>query len=163
VLLTTIGRRTGKQHTTPVFHLQDGERIILCNVTSGGERANPWTLNLRAHPLARVQLGAQVRTYRARAATEAELERYWPQLLRVWPAYERFYRQGGRRRCSCSTPPPRSSPNRRNRARPEASLRDPTPPSGSSRPNREMGVALLQELADLGNSWLGGGSRSRGS
>ena len=50
-----------------------------------------------AHPLARVQLGAHVRTYRARAATEAELERYWPQLLRVWPAYERFYRQGGRR------------------------------------------------------------------
>jgi F420H(2)-dependent quinone reductase len=97
VLLTTIGRRTGKQHTTPVFHLQDGERIILCNVTPGGERANPWTLNLRAQPLARVQLGGQVRTYRARAATPVELERYWPQLLRVWPAYERFYRQGGRR------------------------------------------------------------------
>jgi hypothetical protein len=37
------------------------------------------------------------RTYWARAATEAELERYWPQLLRVWPAYERFYEQGGRR------------------------------------------------------------------
>jgi F420H(2)-dependent quinone reductase len=97
VLLTTIGRRTGKERTTPVFHLQDGERVILCNVTPGGERPNPWTLNLRAHPLARVQLGAQVRTYRARAATEAELERYWPQLLRVWPAYERFYEQGGRR------------------------------------------------------------------
>ena len=48
-------------------------------------------------PLARVQLGGQVRTYRARAATPVELERYWPQLLRVWPAYERFYRQGGRR------------------------------------------------------------------
>jgi deazaflavin-dependent oxidoreductase (nitroreductase family) len=97
VLLTTIGRRTGNQHTTPVFHLQDGERIILCNVTPGGERPNPWPLNLRAQPLARVQLGAQVRTYRARAATEAELERYWPQLIQVWPAYERFYRQGGRR------------------------------------------------------------------
>jgi deazaflavin-dependent oxidoreductase (nitroreductase family) len=97
VLLTTTGRRTGKQHTTPVFHLQDGERVILCNVTPGGERPNPWTLNLRAHPLARVQLGAKVRTYRARAATEAELERYWPQLVRVWPAYERFYQQGGRR------------------------------------------------------------------
>jgi hypothetical protein len=27
----------------------------------------------------------------------AVLERYWPQLVRVWPAYERFYRQGGRR------------------------------------------------------------------
>jgi F420H(2)-dependent quinone reductase len=97
VLLTTIGRRTGNQHTAPVFHLQDGERVILCNVTPHGERANPWTLNLRAQPLARVQLGAQVRTYRARAATPVELERYWPQLVRVWPAYERFYREGGRR------------------------------------------------------------------
>ena len=97
VLLTTTGRHTGKQHTTPVFHLQDGERLILCNVTPKGERPNPWTLNLRAHPRARVQLGAQVRTYRARAATEAELARCWPQLIRVWPAYARFYRQGGRR------------------------------------------------------------------
>src|SRR4029450_10940941 len=41
VLLTTIGRRTGNQHTTPVFHLQDGERIILGNVTPHGQRANP--------------------------------------------------------------------------------------------------------------------------
>src|SRR4029434_6126158 len=87
----------GEQHTATVFHLQDGERFILCNVTPHGERANPWTLNLRAQPLARVQLGAQVRTYRARAATPVELERYWPQLVRVWPAYERFYRQGGPR------------------------------------------------------------------
>ena len=97
VLLTTIGRRTGNQHTIPVFHLQDGERVILCNVTPHGERANPWVLNLRAQPLARVQLGGQVRTYRARPATTVEVERYWPQLLRVWPAYERFYREGGRR------------------------------------------------------------------
>ena len=42
VLLTTTGRRTGHQHTTPVFHLQDGQRVILCNVTPGGERPNPW-------------------------------------------------------------------------------------------------------------------------
>lgn len=97
VLLTTTGRRTGQQHTTPVFHLQDGERVILCNVTPGGERPNPWPLILRAQPLARVQLGAEVRTYRARAATDAELARYWPQLIQVWPAYERFWRQGGRR------------------------------------------------------------------
>lgn len=97
VLLTTRGRRTGRERTTPVFHLQDGERVVLCNVTPAGERVNPWTLNLRAHPVARVQLGADIRTYRARAATQAELERYWPQLIRIWPAYQRFWQQGGRR------------------------------------------------------------------
>ncbi len=47
--------------------------------------------------MAQVQIGSQSRTYRAREATPAELEGYWPQLVSVWPAYERFYRQGGQR------------------------------------------------------------------
>jgi F420H(2)-dependent quinone reductase len=50
VLLTTTGRRTGTNRTTPVFHLRDGERVVLCNVNPGFERPNPWTLNLRATP-----------------------------------------------------------------------------------------------------------------
>lgn len=97
VLLTTTGRRTGTERTTPVFHLRDGERVVVCNVNPGFERPNPWTLNLRAHPVARVQIGPEARTYRAREATPAELERYWPKLVEVWPAYERFYQRGGRR------------------------------------------------------------------
>ena len=48
LLLTTIGCRTGRAHTTPVFYLRDGERLILCNVSPGFEQPNPWTLNLRA-------------------------------------------------------------------------------------------------------------------
>jgi deazaflavin-dependent oxidoreductase (nitroreductase family) len=96
-LLTTTGRRTGSERTTPVFHLRDGERVVLCNVRPASEHANPWTLNLRAHPMARVQIGSQTRTYRAREATPAELAGYWPQLVSVWPAYERFYHQGGQR------------------------------------------------------------------
>jgi F420H(2)-dependent quinone reductase len=50
LLLCTIGRRTGRIRTTPVFYLRDSERLVVCNVTPDSERANPWALNRRAHP-----------------------------------------------------------------------------------------------------------------
>lgn len=62
-LLTTIGRRTGRVHTTPVFYLRDGARLVLCNVNPGFERPNPWMLYLRAHPRAEVQMGKAHGTY----------------------------------------------------------------------------------------------------
>jgi deazaflavin-dependent oxidoreductase (nitroreductase family) len=78
LLLTTVGRRTGQERTVPVFYLRDGNRLIICNVNPGFERPNPWPLNLRAHPLARVQVGSVGATYHAREATADEVEQYWP-------------------------------------------------------------------------------------
>ena len=97
LLLTTTGRRTGKEHTTPLFYLRDDERLIICNVNPGFERPNPWTLNLRAHPLVRVQIGREVRIYLAREATEEKLGRYWPRLVEIWPAYQTHYDRRGQR------------------------------------------------------------------
>jgi deazaflavin-dependent oxidoreductase (nitroreductase family) len=97
LLITTTGRRTGREHTIPVFYLHDGNRIVICNVNPGFEHPNPWTLNLRAHPVARVRIGATTDTYHARVATEQEVERYWPRLVALWPAYQAFYQRGGAR------------------------------------------------------------------
>ena len=97
LLLTTTGRRTGAQRTVPVFYLRDGDRLVVCNVNPGFERPNPWTLNLRAEPRARVQVGRTVLDVVAWAATEAELDRFRPRLVEVWPAYREFHRRGGAR------------------------------------------------------------------
>lgn len=97
LLLTTIGRKSGVPHTTPVFYLRDGKKVILCNVNPGFERPNPWTLNLRAHPLVQAQIGAQRGHYRAREATAEELARYWPQLIALWPAYAQHFARSGQR------------------------------------------------------------------
>jgi F420H(2)-dependent quinone reductase len=97
LLLTTTGRRTGKARTVPVFYLRDGDRLVVCNVNPGFERPNPWTLNLRARPHAKVQIGRETTGVRARAASEHELARYWPQLTQIWPAYQAFYDKGGNR------------------------------------------------------------------
>ncbi len=97
VLLTTTGRRTGKARTVPLLYLRDGDRLVVCNVNPGFERPNPWVLNLRAEPHAHVQLGRSTISVRARPASADELDRYWPQLTRIWPAYQAFYDKGGER------------------------------------------------------------------
>lgn len=97
LLLTTRGRRTGKDHTNPVFYVADGERLVICNVNPGFEHPNPWTLNLHANPLARVQVGQEKRAYRARKATSDEVERYWPRLVETWPAYQTHYNRSRER------------------------------------------------------------------
>ncbi len=97
LLLTTVGRRTGKARTVPLLYIRDGDRLVVCNVNPGFERPNPWILNLRAEPHAQVQIGRATTSMRARSASERELDRYWPQLTKMWPAYQAFYDNGGKR------------------------------------------------------------------
>jgi deazaflavin-dependent oxidoreductase (nitroreductase family) len=97
LLLTTTGRRSGQARTTPVFYVRDGARIVICNVQAESERPSPWPFNLRANPVARVQVGAVRGVYRAHEATPEETERYWPRLLRNWPANREFYARTGAR------------------------------------------------------------------
>ncbi len=97
LLLTTKGRRTGKERTTPVFYLRDGEAVVICNVRPKTERTNPWVINLRSHPVARLQIGRDTAQYQAREATDEEIKRLWPRLIELWPAFKVHYEHGGRR------------------------------------------------------------------
>ena len=41
---------------------------------NGSERTNPWIVNLRANPAARLQIGRKSGLYHARQASEAEIQ-----------------------------------------------------------------------------------------
>jgi len=97
LLLTTKGRLTGKDRTVPVYYLRDKNRVIICNVNPGFERTNPWVINLRAHPIARLQIGSELAEYHAREATDTEISIYWPQLLNIWPAYGSHFEKSHQR------------------------------------------------------------------
>jgi F420H(2)-dependent quinone reductase len=95
LLLTTTGRRTGRQRTVPVFFLRDGDRYVLCNVRPPRERVNPWVLNVLANPGVRLTVRRRTLDGRARRADRSEADRYWPELVRLWPAYRSFRDAGG--------------------------------------------------------------------
>lgn len=97
LLLTTIGRRTGLERTVPLLYLRIDDLLVVCNVNPGFERTNPWVLNLRAQPHALVQVRRERFPVVAREATTEELDDYWPQLTKLWPAYQKFFDQGGKR------------------------------------------------------------------
>lgn len=97
LLLTTRGRRTGKDRTIPVFYLHYGDGVVICNVRPESERINPWVINLRSHPVAQLQIGEEKGHYQARQATADEVDYLWRQLIKVWPPFKVHYEHGGQR------------------------------------------------------------------
>jgi deazaflavin-dependent oxidoreductase (nitroreductase family) len=98
LLLTTRGRRTGRDRTTPVIYLRDGDSFVVSSEDFGQqERRAAWPRNLEAHPRAKIQIESRVITCRARRLDDAEIARYWPRLVEAWPAHETYLRRSGRR------------------------------------------------------------------
>jgi F420H(2)-dependent quinone reductase len=91
LLLTTTGRRSWRPRTIPLFFLRDGDDLVVRNVRPPSERPNPWPLNVRANPNVCVRIGRVTEERVAREARGQEVEKYWPLLVKTWPAYERFF------------------------------------------------------------------------
>lgn len=97
LLLTTIGRKTGKQRTTPLIYVQDGERLVIVG-SAGGEHKHPtWVLNLQTRPEALVQVGRRKLLMRAEIAEGAERERLWAQLSTMYHGFEEMQQATTRR------------------------------------------------------------------
>lgn len=97
LLLTTVGRRSGKPRTVPLIYVRDGDSYVVANARPQGERKNPWVLNL----LNASEVTIQVRTSTIHAGVvlldEHEADRLWPGIVAGWPALETFYRATGDR------------------------------------------------------------------
>ena len=69
LLLTTIGRRSGKKVTSPFVYTMAGEAYIVAGSKGGSDKQPGWYLNLRANPVVDVQVGREQFTTHARVAT----------------------------------------------------------------------------------------------
>ena len=96
LLLTTLGRRSGEQRTTPLIHRVDGDRYVVV-ASKGGAPENPaWFENLMAEPAVTLQVLDEVFGARASVAEGAERERLWGLMSEVWPAYEEYQQRTDR-------------------------------------------------------------------
>ena len=92
VLLTTTGRKSGEPRTAPIFGFAEGQSVVVVPSNAGKKHYPAWYFNLRANPLAKVQLGSEIRTVRAREATSEERERLWSRLVAYYGGYQ-VYRE----------------------------------------------------------------------
>jgi proline iminopeptidase len=90
LLLTTTGRKTGEEHTTPlIYALDDGNPVIVAS--KGGAPEHPgWYRNLSKTPEVGVQIKGDVFRARARTTEGEERERLWRRVNEVWPHYEEY-------------------------------------------------------------------------
>ena len=96
LLLSTTGRRSGEQRTTPLIHRTDGDGWVIV-ASKGGAPDNPyWYKNLEADPDVTIEVEAEQIPVRAHAAEGSERDRLWRLMTEVWPAYDDYQKRTSR-------------------------------------------------------------------
>ena len=90
LLLTTTGRKSGEERTTPLIYGQDNGSFVVVASKGGAPEDPAWMKNLREDAGAKVQVAADEFEARARTATGDERDRLWAQMAEIWPAYEDY-------------------------------------------------------------------------
>ncbi len=93
LLLTTTGRKTGKQRTTPLLYLADYTNLAVVASNGGRDRAPSWWSNLKRNPGVQVQIRRVKRSVTAVQATKEEKRRLWPLLTKMYPPYDDYQRR----------------------------------------------------------------------
>ena len=97
LLLTTKGRRSGRERITPLIHRPDGPDRWVVVASKGGWDDHPgWFHNLEEDPDAEIQVKEARIPVRARVAEGEERERLWGLMAEVWPAYDEYQAKTGR-------------------------------------------------------------------
>lgn len=87
LLLSTVGRRTGQTHTTPVMFLRTEDQLLVI-ASAGGAPTDPqWYLNLVADPEVTVEVGSEKYSARAEVLTGAIRDLAWDKVIADMPMY----------------------------------------------------------------------------
>jgi deazaflavin-dependent oxidoreductase (nitroreductase family) len=90
LLLTTKGRKSGEQRTTPLIYGTHGDDYMIVASKGGADEPPAWYLNLQADPTAEIQVKADRIKVTARDATPDEKPELWKIMTAEWPQYDEY-------------------------------------------------------------------------
>ena len=90
LLLTTKGRNSGEERTTPLIFGRAGDDYLIVASKGGADAPPAWYLNLQASPEAEVQVKADVFKVHARDAGPDEKPELWKTMVGEWPHYDEY-------------------------------------------------------------------------
>jgi deazaflavin-dependent oxidoreductase (nitroreductase family) len=93
LLLTTTGRKSGKQITMPLIYGKEDDRYIIVASKGGAPQHPAWYLNLQANPQVDVQVVEEKFRAIARTATGEERQRMWQLMSAIYPPYPDYQKR----------------------------------------------------------------------
>lgn len=96
LILTTTGRRSGLPRAMPLAYIRHDDAWIVTGTNYGGASHPGWSWNLLDDPQATVEVHGETIPVTARLLDDDERARVWPDLVRMWPAYDDYIERSGR-------------------------------------------------------------------
>jgi deazaflavin-dependent oxidoreductase (nitroreductase family) len=96
LLLTTTGRKSGEPRTVPVVFLAADDNYVVIGSNAGHNRTPAWSLNLKAHPEAEIEIGRRSRSVRARIAVGEERAELWRRHNEQYSGFDEYEARTGR-------------------------------------------------------------------
>jgi len=90
LLLTTIGRKSGKARTHALLYLKVEENWVVVASNGGNPKHPDWYFNLLNQPKATIQVGKFIFDVEACTVSGVEHSILWQLLLDIWPAYANY-------------------------------------------------------------------------
>jgi deazaflavin-dependent oxidoreductase (nitroreductase family) len=90
LLLTTKGRKSGEERTTPLIFAPYGDDAYTVVASNGGFAVPGWYLNLSKNPEVEVQVRGDRFKARARTASTEEKPAAWKTMIAEWPSYDEY-------------------------------------------------------------------------
>jgi deazaflavin-dependent oxidoreductase (nitroreductase family) len=90
LLLTTSGRKSGKQHTTALVYMPDGDNFVVVASNGGQAKLPNWWLNMRANKQAQVEIGRKQMRVRVEETNPEDRQRLWPRVIAYRAGHEAY-------------------------------------------------------------------------
>jgi deazaflavin-dependent oxidoreductase (nitroreductase family) len=90
LLLTTTGRHSGEERTTPLIYQRDGDRFVVVASKGGADDHPGWYYNLAEDPDVEAQVMDERFPAQAGTAQGEERERLWKVMTATWPQYDEY-------------------------------------------------------------------------
>jgi F420H(2)-dependent quinone reductase len=90
LVVTTVGRKSGKTRSTPVGYIEHGDSFVVLASNAGNDRSPAWWLNLQADPHAEVLVGRRRFAVESRRADPTEEAALWSEFARLNPGFDEY-------------------------------------------------------------------------
>ena len=90
ILLTTTGRKSGKERTAPLMYIEDGNNYVVAASNGGSDKHPGWYWNLQSNSQVQIQVRDKVMQATAKQANPEERSRHWKQFAAKTDIFDKY-------------------------------------------------------------------------